>query len=454
MENNEIEAKELKYEKVKIDDLIPYARNAKKHDEKNVAQLAASIKEFGFIAPVIVSKDNTILCGHGRVLAARKLGLTMVPVMREEHLTEAQKKAYIIADNKLTELGGWDNEMLKVELSDLKDTAFDVSILGFSDKELNKLFDVDNQAEDDEFDMNKALEAEAFVKEGDVWLLGKHRLMCGDSTKQDDVKVLMDGKKANVCITDPPYNCNIQGGCHENGKGKTGGLKIMNDNFKNSEDFFNFLLAAFTNAYENIVDGGAFYCFHSDAEKVNFFNATKAAKFHYSTTCIWVKDSLVIGRMDYQMRHEPVLYAFKDTGAHAWYNDRKQTTVWEFDRPKKAELHPTMKPLALIAYPMKNSSQENGLVLDLFGGSGSTLITAEQLNRISFLMELDPKYASAIVRRYVSFKGNTDDVFVIRRNEKIKCIDVYDPTKEEFKFQEGSVDDVKRKKKEKNENNA
>ncbi len=440
MDNKEIQERELKYIKVPVSVLVPYARNTRTHTDGQIDQVAASIREFGFMNPVIINGDNTILAGHARVLASKKLGLEYVPCLIADHLSEAQKKAFIIADNKIAENAGWDTELLKVELEDLKGSDFDVEILGFTDKELSKIFDEGKETEDDNFDLNKALDEKAFTKLGDVWLIGGHRLMCGDSTKADDVKVLMDGKKANCCITDAPYNCNIRGGCHENGKGKTGGLSIMNDNFEKSEDFYNFLLAAYKNVYESLADGGTFYAFHSDAEKVNFYNAVVGAGFHYSTTCIWVKDTLVVGRMDYQMRHEPVIYAFKDTAKHEWFSDRKQTTVWEFARPKKSELHPTSKPLPLIAYPIKNSTQENGIVLDLFGGSGSCLMACEQLGRIAYLMELDCKYSSAIVRRYVSFKNNnTDDVFCIRNGEKIKCLDIYDPSKEEFKFNEQSV---------------
>jgi DNA modification methylase len=254
--------------------------------------------------------------------------------------------------------------------------------------------------------------------------------MCGDSTKPDDVAVLMNGQKANLCITDPPYTCDISGGT---------GMKIMNDKWKDSRQFYGFLLDAFKNIYANLADGGAFYCFHSDAEKVNFYNATVDAGFHYSTTCIWVKNALVIGRMDYQMRHEPVLYAFKDTAKHKFYGDRKQTTVWEFDRPTKSKLHPTSKTIPLISYPMRMSSMENSTVMDLFGGPGSTLMAAEQLNRIAYLMELDPKYASAIVRRYAAAKQGTDDIFVIRNGEKLPCGTVYVPTEEDLAFKEDKV---------------
>jgi DNA modification methylase len=293
----------------------------------------------------------------------------------------------------------------------------------------------DDDVKDDDFDVDKTAEIEPFVENGDIWLLGRHRLRCGDSTKPDEVALLMDGQKANACITDPPYNCAYQGGT---------GMRIMNDKWTDSEKFYQFLLDAFKNVYTSLADGGAFYCFHSDAEKCNFFNATVNAGFHYSTTCIWVKDTLVIGRMDFQMRHEPVLYAFKDTAKHKFYGDRKQTTVWEFDRPKKSKLHPTMKPLPLIAYPIQMSSQENGIILDLFGGSGSTLIASEQTNRICYTQELDPKYASAIVRRYVATAGSAEDVYVIKNGEKLPCSAVHDFTNEELNIQDGSVDDAQR----------
>ncbi len=424
------ETKDTQYFLADIDTLIPYARNARTHSDAQIAQIAASIKEFGFLSPIIIAEDNTILCGHGRFYGAKKLGLQKVPCVMESHLTETQRRAYIISDNKLSLNAGWDDEMLAVELSELQNDDFDLSLTGFDEKELADLFAGDEEAEDDGFDVDKALEKEAFVQTGDLWLLGRHRLLCGDATKPEDVRTVLDGKKANICITDPPYNCAYKGGT---------GMTIQNDRWSDSEKFYQFLLDAFKNIYANLADGGAFYCFHSDAEKCNFFNATVNAGFHYSTTCIWVKDTLVIGRMDFQMRHEPVIYAFKDTAKHKFYGDRKQTTVWEFPRPKKSELHPTMKTIPLIAYPMGLSSQENGIVLDVFGGSGTTLMAAERLNRICCTTELDPKYASAIVRRYVATVQSTDDVYVIRNGEKLPCTDVYTPTEEDMAFQEDRV---------------
>ena len=418
------------FELVDINKLIPYVNNARTHSKEQIQKLRSSLREFGFVNPVIIDKEYNVIAGHGRIAAAKEEGIQQVPCVYVDYLTEAQKKAYILADNRMALDAGWDDELLAVEMEELQNLGFDLGMTGFDEKELADLFADDEEAEDDGFDVDKALEKEAFVQTGDLWLLGRHRLLCGDATKPEDVRTVLDGKKANICITDPPYNCAYKGGT---------GMTIQNDSWSDSEKFYQFLLDAFKNIYANLADGGAFYCFHSDAEKCNFFNATVNAGFHYSTTCIWVKDTLVIGRMDFQMRHEPVIYAFKDTAKHKFYGDRKQTTVWEFPRPKKSELHPTMKTIPLIAYPMGLSSQENGIVLDVFGGSGTTLMAAERLNRICCTTELDPKYASAIVRRYIATVQSTDDVYVIRNGEKLPCTDVYTPTEEDMAFQEDRV---------------
>ena len=420
---------------VPISKLVPYANNARTHSPEQINKLRGSLREFGFVSPVIIDKDYGILAGHGRVMAARAENIEQVPCVFVDHLTEAQKKAYILADNRFALDAGWDEDMLRVEMEALQGMDFDISLTGFDEAEITDLLSLDDgEAQEDDFDEDAALQAEPFVKTGDLWLLGKHRLLCADSTKPEDVKLLMDGKKANVCITDPPYSCNYTGGT---------GMKIMNDNLK-GEEFYQFLLSAFKNAYENLADGAAIYIFHSDAEKVNFYNAIVAAGFHYSTTCIWVKQSLVLGRFDYQMRHEPVIYAFKDTVKHKFYGDRKQTTVWEFDRPSKSKLHPTTKPLPLIAYPMKNSSLVNSIVLDLFGGSGSTLMAAEQMDRTAYLMELDPVYASAIVRRFVAYRGNTEDVHIIRDGKTLPCSEVYIPTAEDLGMKDTTINDVQK----------
>lgn len=420
---------------VPIGKLVPYVNNARTHSKEQITKLRSSLREFGFVNPVIIDREFNVIAGHGRILAAKEENIEQVPCVFVDYLTEAQKKAYILADNRFALDAGWDEDMLRVEMEALQGMDFDISLTGFDEAEIADLFAADdNEAQEDDFDEDAALQAEPFVKTGDLWLLGKHRLLCADSTKPEDVKRLMDGKKANVCITDPPYACNYTGGT---------GMKIMNDNLK-GEEFYQFLLSAFKNAYENLADGAAIYIFHSDAEKVNFYNAVVAAGFHYSTTCIWVKQSLVLGRFDYQMRHEPVIYAFKDTVKHKFYGDRKQTTVWEFDRPSKSKLHPTTKPLPLVAYPMKNSSLVNSIVLDLFGGSGSTLMAAEQMDRVAYLMELDPVYASAIVRRFVAYRRNTEDVYIIRDGQKLPCSEVYIPTAEELGMKDSTINDIQK----------
>ena len=402
---------ELNYYLADVEELIPYARNARTHSSAQITQIAASIKEFGFLAPIVIAEDNTILCGHGRFYAAQKLGLKKIPCVKESHLTEAQKRAYIIADNKLSINAGWDDELLAVELSDLQGEGVDLSITGFDEKELADLFDDKSKSdvEDDGYDLSAALEKAAFVQRGDIWTVGRHRLMCGDATSADDVAALMGGKRANLLLTDPPYGVSFK---------SSSGLTIQNDSIKD-EDFYSFLKSAFSAAVDCLERGAAAYIFHADTEGLNFRRAFVDAGFHLAGCCIWVKDSLVLGRSDYQWQHEPVLYGFLQNGKHSWYSDRKQTTIWNFAKPKKNANHPTSKPLDLLSYPIQNSSQENAIVLDTFGGSGSTLMACELTNRICYTMELDEKYASVILRRYVDDTGRSDDVFVERAGERI-----------------------------------
>lgn len=402
---------ELNYYLADVEELIPYARNARTHSSAQITQIAASIKEFGFLAPIVIAEDNTILCGHGRFYAAQKLGLKKIPCVKESHLTEAQKRAYIIADNKLSINAGWDDELLAVELSDLQGEGVDLSITGFDEKELADLFDDKSKSdvEDDGYDLSAALEKAAFVQRGDIWTVGRHRLMCGDATSADDVAALMGGKRANLLLTDPPYGVSFK---------SLSGLTIQNDSIKD-EDFYCFLKSAFSAAVDCLEKGAAAYIFHADTEGLNFRRAFVDAGFHLAGCCIWVKDSLVLGRSDYQWQHEPVLYGFLQNGKHSWYSDRKQTTIWNFAKPKKNANHPTSKPLDLLSYPIQNSSQENAIVLDTFGGSGSTLMACELTNRICYTMELDEKYASVILRRYVDDTGRSDDVFVERAGERI-----------------------------------
>ena len=403
-----------KMELVDIDKLIPYVNNARTHSPEQINKLRASLREFGFINPVIVDDKFNIVAGHGRVMAAQAEGIKEIPCVYVDYLTEAQKKAYILADNRMAMDAGWDEEMLRVELEALQDMSFDLSMTGFDEKELADLFKTDEHVEDDDFDLDAALEKAAFVKKGDIWTVGRHRLMCGDATSAEDVAKLMDGKKANIIVTDPPYGVSFK---------SSDGLSIQNDSLKGDE-FYQFLLQAFKNMADNLTKGGAAYVFHADTEGLNFRKAFIDAGFHLAGCCIWVKNSLVLGRSDYQWQHEPVLYGFLQNGNHPWYSDRKQTTIWNFDKPKRNKNHPTSKPLDLLGYPIQNSSQANGIVIDTFGGSGSTMMACEQTNRICYMMELDEKYASVILRRYVEDGGSPDDVYCIRDGKRINYADV------------------------------
>lgn len=403
---------------VPIEKLIPYVNNARTHNAEQVNKLRSSLREFGFINPVIIDGDYNIIAGHGRVMAAKEEKIAEVPCVFADHLTPAQKKAYIIADNRMAQDAGWDEELLRVEIEALQAEAFDIGLTGFEEQEIADLFasDDESEVEDDDFDLSDALEKAAFVQRGDVWQVGRHRLMCGDATSEEDVATLMDGKKANLVVTDPPYNVAFE---------SSDGLSIKNDKMDGGK-FYEFLLAAFKNVAAHLEKGGSAYVFHADTEGLNFRKAFVDAGFHLSGCCIWVKNSLVLGRSDYQWQHEPVLYGFLQNGKHYWSKDagRSQTTIWNFDKPKKNKNHPTSKPLDLLAYPIGNSSQENAIVIDTFGGSGSTLMTCEQINRTAYLLELDEKYASVILRRYVEDTGDADNVYVIRNGEKLMYADL------------------------------
>lgn len=405
-------------EMVAVEKLVPYVNNARTHSPEQITKLRSSLREFGFINPVIIDKDYGVIAGHGRLMAAKEEGIKEVPCVLVDYLTEAQKKAYIIADNRFAQDAGWDEELLRIEIESLQAEAFDVSLTGFEDQEIADLFAGDNDtgAEDDDFDLNDALEKAAFVERGDIWTVGRHRLMCGDATSADDVAALMDGKKANLVVTDPPYNVAFE---------SSDGLSIKNDKMA-GDKFYEFLLSAFKNMADHLEKGGAAYVFHADTEGLNFRKAFIDAGFHLSGCCIWVKNSMVLGRSDYQWQHEPVLYGFLQNGKHFWSSKagRSQTTIWNFDKPKKNKNHPTSKPLDLLAYPIGNSSQENAVVIDTFGGSGSTLMTCEQTNRICFMMELDEKYASVILRRYIEDTGDEENVFVIRDGKKLMYSDL------------------------------
>lgn len=400
-------------EQVNIDRLVPYARNARIHSKEQILQLRSSLREFGFVNPVIVDKDLNIIAGHGRILAAKEEGITEVPCVFAEHLTEAQKRAYIIADNRLALNAGWDAEMLSVEIADLQGMDFDVSLLGFDNAELNKIMSGIEDVKDDDFDVVAELKKPAITQLGDLWLLGNHRLVCGDSTNPETFALLMDGKHANLVVTDPPYNVNYEG---------TAG-KIRNDNMADDK-FYQFLLDAFTLTEKAMARDASIYVFHADTEGLNFRKAFSDAGFYLSGTCIWKKQSLVLGRSPYQWQHEPILFGWKKTGKHSWFSDRKQTTIWEFEKPKKNGDHPTMKPVQLIAYPVLNSSMTGSIVLDPFGGSGSTLIACEQTERICYMVELDEKYCDVIVKRTIEQVGTSESVYLIRNGRKVHYSDV------------------------------
>ena len=402
---------------VAVTKLIPYVNNARTHSAEQIMKLRSSLREFGFINQVIIDRDYNVIAGHGRIMAAKEEGIKEVPCVFVDYLTEAQKKAYILADNRMAMDAGWDEELLRVEIEALQDADFDIGLTGFDENDLADLFGNDDTSDvkDDEYDLSVALEKAAFVEKGDIWTVGRHRLMCGDATSIEDVDALMDGKKANLVITDPPYNVAFE---------SSDGLSIKNDKMANDK-FYEFLLSAFKNMANHLESGGSAYVFHADTEGLNFRRAFIDAGFHLSGCCIWVKNSLVLGRSDYQWQHEPVLYGFLP-GKHYWSKaaGRSQTTIWNFDKPKKNKNHPTSKPLDLLAYPVGNSSRENAIIIDTFGGSGSTLMTCEKTNRICYTMELDEKYASVILRRYVEDTGDAENVFVIRNGEKLAYSDL------------------------------
>ena len=380
-----------------VEKLIPYAKNARTHSDEQVAQIAGSIKEFGFNNPVLVDKDNSIIAGHGRVMAARKLNMDKVPVVILNHLTESQRKAYVLADNRIALNSGWDTSMLSLELQDLKDDI-DLSLLGFDPDELNALLNPIEETEGltDE-DAVPDVPDEPKTKLGDIYILGNHRLMCGDSTSIDAVEKLMDGQLADQLVTDPPYNIAYEGGSKKRDQ-------IKNDEMAD-EEFRQFLKDVYIAADAVMKAGAVFYIWHADTEGYNFRGAARDMGWRIRQTLIWNKDNSAFGRSDYHWKHEPCLYGWKEGAAHLWATDRKQTTVIQCKRPSKSDLHPTMKPVELMEYQILNNTKGSDIVLDLFGGSGSTLIGAEKVGRKAYLMELDPKYCDVIVKRWEDFTG-------------------------------------------------
>ena len=396
-----------------IDDLVLYENNPRNNDGA-VDAVAASINSFGFKVPIIIDKSNVVVCGHTRVKASKKLGMTEVPCIVADDLNEEQIKAFRLADNKVSELAEWNMDKLAEEL---KQIDMDMLQFGFEDLESS----LERDVLEDEFDEEEELPVNPYSKKGDVFILGKHRLMCGDSTIKEDVDKLTDGKLADMIFTDPPYNVDYEGGVDDNGSK----MKIQNDK-QSDADFKEFLQKAFDNMALHCKNGGAIYCCHADTEGLNFRTAFINAGFKLAECLIWVKNSLVLGRQDYHWRHEPILYGWKEGAGHYFVDDRSQDTIWEYNKPKVNDLHPTMKPLELVGRAIKNSSKKGELVLDLFGGSGSTMIASEQIDRSAMLMELDEKYVDVIVKRYLRFVQSYDNCYLLRNGETIALKDIPD----------------------------
>lgn len=390
---------------VSVADIIPYENNPRKNSEA-VKYVVNSIREFGFKIPMVLDSNNVIVCGHTRFLAAKKLGMKEVPCTYADDLTEEQIKAFRLADNKTAEFAEWDIEKLAIELQDLPD--INMTDFGFLD-DISDIQEADEITEDTPPEVDE--DKEPITHPGDLWIVGQHRLICGDSTKVEDVQRLMDGQKADLLLTDPPYNVDYTGSTKD-------AMKIMNDNMDDAS-FRQFLRDAFTRADESMRAGAVFYIWHGDQEGYNFRGACNDVGWKVRECLIWNKNSLVMSRQDYHWKHEPCLYGWKDGASHLWASDRKQTTVLDFDKPLASKLHPTMKPVSLFAYQIGNNTHEGDAILDLFGGSGTTLIASEQLNRRAYISELDPKYCDVIVKRYINFKESEDGVFVLREGTKI-----------------------------------
>jgi len=390
----------------KTTDLIEYENNPR-NNESAVDAVYNSIKEFGFKVPIVITSDNVIIAGHTRLKASIKLGLDKVPCIIADDLTEDQIKAYRLVDNKTAEFATWDLEKLEEELLNI-----DMSLLDFGFEDFDG--DIPDNAIDDDFDPLDELPEEPVSQRGDIFVLGKHRVMCGDSTIESDVKKLVNNEVIDMVFTDPPYNVDYEG---------TAG-KIQNDKMDNNS-FYEFLFKAFSNMSESIKKGGSIYVCHADTEGINFRNAFTNAGFKQASTLIWVKNSLVLGRQDYHWRHEPILYGWKEGAAHYFIDDRTQDTIWEYNKPRRNEEHPTMKPLELVGRAISNSSKPNELVLDLFGGSGSTLIAADQLKRTAYIMELDEKFVDVIIKRFIRHNENiNNEYYRIRDGEKTLLKDI------------------------------
>lgn len=383
-----------------VDSLKPAAYNPRKKlkkGDKEYEKIKKSIVEFGYVDPIIVNFDGTVIGGHQRLTVLSDLGYKEVQCVQVRIYDENKVKALNVALNKIT--GAWNEELLADLMVDLQDADFNLDLTGFEAPEIDQLFSKvhNKEVKEDDFDVDGELTKPTISKQGDIWHLGKHRVICGDSTKLETYQLLLGDKKANLVVTDPPYNVNVE---------ETAG-KIKNDDMSDA-DFYQFLFNMFVNVEQSMEDDASIYVFHADTEGLNFRRAFKDAGFYLSGCCVWKKNALVLGRSPYQWQHEPVLYGWKQKGKHQWFSDRKQTTIWEYDRPKSSKEHPTMKPVQLMAYPIQNSSMRGTLILDPFLGSGSTLIAADQTGRICYGIELDEKFVDVIVKRYMEATEKTD----------------------------------------------
>ena len=407
---------------VPIDKLIPYANNARTHSKEQITKLRSSLREYGFISPVIIDRDFNVLAGHGRVAAAKEEHITEIPCVFVDHLTEAQKKGYILADNRFAMDAGWDEDMLRVEMEALQGMDFDLGLTGFDEKEIADLFDLDSgEAKEDDFNVEEELEKPCVAQTGDVWHLGKHRVICGDSTVAETYQRLLGEEKVNLVCTDPPYMVNLE---------STSG-KIKNDDLSDKEAY-GFLMKAFGCFHEAMAKDASIYVFYATAKARIFHDAYEDAGFKVGAGLVWKKDRLVLTRTDFKYIHEPIIWGWRKDGKHIWYGDQKQVSVFEFDRIKNSKKdgcgHPSSKPVPMIAYLIKLCTQTNGLVLDGFLGSASTLIACDQLGRICYGVELEPKFVDVAIQRYAkNHEGNFDDVFVERGGEKIPYADVPKP---------------------------
>lgn len=406
------------FQLVSIDKLIPYANNARTHSAEQINKLRSSLREFGFINPVIIDKDYGIIAGHGRVTAARAEGISEIPCVFADHLTDAQKKAYILADNRMALDADWDEELLKIEIENLQAENFDVGLTGFDEKELADLFETDSDAKEDDFDVDAELEKPCFSKAGDVWHIGKHRVICGDSTDQSTFEKLLGDTKVNLVCADAPYFVNL--------KNQSGTIK--NDNLDDKQGY-EFLMKVFTNFKNAMSKDASIYEFYATMKARVFYDAFEDAGFKVGAGLIWKKPRAPLMRTDWKFNSEPIIWGWRKDGKHIWYGDQKQTNVFEFEGIKNSKEdgcgHPSSKPVPLIAYLIKQCTQTNGIVLDGFLGSASTLIACEQLGRICYGVELEPKFVDVAVNRYIQFKnGQSDDVFVERNGEKIAFAEV------------------------------